>query len=194
MNLVKCPNGHFYNADENKDCPYCNKKAEVSWKKELHDNIAKNKEYEFLHKDEKEYGLCAEYPVFVYGFDDNIVYLSTLRKPDGSKLTFKNNHPLNVKSISGPIFKYDAIDDAGILYGHVFISVYGTGKYIGVPEGFLRITDVPSFYLKSENTKEVIKVEKLSKYSPHSIPVHDSLPDEKLFENSQSDLDRKSVV
>jgi len=28
---------------------------------------------------------------------------------------------------------------------------------------------------------EVIKVEKLSKYSPHSIPVHDSLPDEKLF-------------
>jgi hypothetical protein len=37
---------------------------------------------------------------------------------------------------------------------------------------------------------EVIKVEKLSKYSPHSIPVHDSLPDEKLFENSQSDLPR----
>lgn len=37
---------------------------------------------------------------------------------------------------------------------------------------------------------EVIKVEKLSKYSPHSILVHDSLPDEKLFENSQSDLPR----
>jgi hypothetical protein len=37
---------------------------------------------------------------------------------------------------------------------------------------------------------EVIKVEKLFKYSPHSIPVHDSLPDEKLFENSQSDLPR----
>jgi hypothetical protein len=32
---------------------------------------------------------------------------------------------------------------------------------------------------------EVIKVEKLYKHSPHSIPVHDSLPDEKLFENSQ---------
>jgi len=31
---------------------------------------------------------------------------------------------------------------------------------------------------------EVIKVEKLFMYSPHSIPVHDSLPDEKLFENS----------
>jgi len=27
----------------------------------------------------------------------------------------------------------------------------------------------------------VIKAEKLSKYSPHSILVHDSLPDEKLF-------------
>lgn len=37
---------------------------------------------------------------------------------------------------------------------------------------------------------EVIKVEKLSKYSPQSIPVHDSLPVEKLFENSQSDLPR----
>jgi hypothetical protein len=35
---------------------------------------------------------------------------------------------------------------------------------------------------------EVIKVEKLSKYSSHSIPVHDSLPYAKLFENSQSDL------
>jgi hypothetical protein len=37
---------------------------------------------------------------------------------------------------------------------------------------------------------EVIKVEKISKYSPHSTLVHDSLPDEKLFENSQSDLPR----
>jgi hypothetical protein len=34
----------------------------------------------------------------------------------------------------------------------------------------------------------VIKAEKLSKYSPYSILVHDSLSDEKLFENSQSDL------
>jgi hypothetical protein len=41
--------------------------------------------------------------------------------------------------------------------------------------------------LLDEQTK-VIKVEKLSKYSPHSIPVHDSLSDEKLFENSQSNL------
>jgi hypothetical protein len=35
---------------------------------------------------------------------------------------------------------------------------------------------------------EVVKVEKLYKYSPHSILVLDSLPDEKLFENSQSNL------
>jgi uncharacterized protein YegL len=34
----------------------------------------------------------------------------------------------------------------------------------------------------------VIKAEKISKYSPHSILVHDSLPDKKLFENSQSNL------
>jgi hypothetical protein len=34
----------------------------------------------------------------------------------------------------------------------------------------------------------VIKAEKLLKYSPHSILVHDSLPDKKLFENSQSNL------
>jgi hypothetical protein len=32
---------------------------------------------------------------------------------------------------------------------------------------------------------EVIKVEKLFKYSPHSIPGQDTLSDEKLFENSQ---------
>jgi hypothetical protein len=41
---------------------------------------------------------------------------------------------------------------------------------------------------------EVIKVEKLSKYSPHSIPVHDSLLDEKLFENSESDLPRSVKI
>jgi hypothetical protein len=39
-----------------------------------------------------------------------------------------------------------------------------------------------------DKQNEVIKVEKLFKYFPHSILVHDSLPDEKLFENSQSNL------
>jgi len=41
---------------------------------------------------------------------------------------------------------------------------------------------------------EVIQVEKLSKYSPHSILVHDSFPDEKLFENSQSDVLRSMNI
>jgi len=35
---------------------------------------------------------------------------------------------------------------------------------------------------------EVIKAEKLFKYSPRNILVHDSLPNEKLFETSQSNL------
>jgi hypothetical protein len=39
-----------------------------------------------------------------------------------------------------------------------------------------------------EEQKEPIKVENFLVYSPHSIPVHDSLPDEKLFENSQKNL------
>jgi len=46
-----------------------------------------------------------------------------------------------------------------------------------------------SLLLLLDEQTEVIKVEKLSKYS-HSILVHDSLPDEKLFENFQSDLPR----
>lgn len=45
-----------------------------------------------------------------------------------------------------------------------------------------------SLLLLLDEQTEVIKVEKLSKYSPHSILVHDSLPDEKLFENFQTDL------
>jgi len=40
----------------------------------------------------------------------------------------------------------------------------------------------------------VIKAKKRSKYSPHSILVHDSLPDEKLFENSQIDLPRSVKI
>jgi hypothetical protein len=47
-----------------------------------------------------------------------------------------------------------------------------------------------SLLLLLDEQTEVIKVEKLSKYSPHNIPVHDSLPDEKLFKNSQSDVPR----
>jgi hypothetical protein len=41
---------------------------------------------------------------------------------------------------------------------------------------------------------EVIKAEKLSKYSPHSISVHDSFPDKKLFENFQRDLPRSMKI
>jgi hypothetical protein len=47
-----------------------------------------------------------------------------------------------------------------------------------------------SLLLLLDKQTVVIKAEKLSKYSLHSILVHDSLPDEKLFENSQSDLPR----
>jgi hypothetical protein len=41
-----------------------------------------------------------------------------------------------------------------------------------------------------EEQKETIKVENFLVYSPHSIPVHDSLPDEKLLKNTQRDLPR----
>jgi hypothetical protein len=35
-----------------------------------------------------------------------------------------------------------------------------------------------------EELKETTEVEKFPEYSPHFTPVHDSLPDEKLFENT----------
>jgi hypothetical protein len=45
-----------------------------------------------------------------------------------------------------------------------------------------------SLLLLLDEQTVVIEAEKLSKYSPHSILVHDSLSNEKLFENSQSNL------
>lgn len=45
-----------------------------------------------------------------------------------------------------------------------------------------------------EEQKETIKVENFLVYSPHSIPVHDSLPDKKLFENTQRDLPRYADI
>jgi hypothetical protein len=45
-----------------------------------------------------------------------------------------------------------------------------------------------SLLLLLDEQTVVIKAEKLSKYSPLSILVHDSLPNEKLVENSQSNL------
>jgi len=41
-----------------------------------------------------------------------------------------------------------------------------------------------------EEQKETIKVEKFLEYSPYFTLVHDSLSDEKLFENTQRDLPR----
>jgi hypothetical protein len=45
-----------------------------------------------------------------------------------------------------------------------------------------------------EEQKETIKVENFLVYSPHSIPVHDSLPDEKLLKNTQKDLPRYASI
>jgi hypothetical protein len=45
-----------------------------------------------------------------------------------------------------------------------------------------------------EEQKETIKVENFLVYSPHSIPVHDSLPDEKLFKKTQRDLPRYTSI
>jgi hypothetical protein len=39
-----------------------------------------------------------------------------------------------------------------------------------------------------EEQKETTEVEKFPEYSPRFTSVHDSLPDEKLFENTQRDL------
>jgi hypothetical protein len=39
-----------------------------------------------------------------------------------------------------------------------------------------------------EEQKETTEVEKFPEYPPHFTLVHDSLPDEKLFENTQRDL------
>jgi hypothetical protein len=69
-------------------------------------------------------------------------------------------------------------------------------------EAFLASTPISELPRGHENSLlllldkkiEVIKAEKLSKYSPHSISVHDSLLDEKLFENSQSDLPRSVKI
>jgi hypothetical protein len=72
------------------------------------------------------------------------------------------------------------------------VSVEASSTLTPIP-ALPRSNESSLFELLDEQT-EVIQVENLSKYSPHSIPVHDSLPDEKLFENSQSDLPRSVKI
>jgi hypothetical protein len=62
------------------------------------------------------------------------------------------------------------------------VSIEASSTSTSIPE-LPRGHENSQLLLLDEQT-EVIKVEKLSKYSPHSILVHESLPDEKLFENS----------
>ena len=45
-----------------------------------------------------------------------------------------------------------------------------------------------------EKQKETIEVKKFLEYSPHFTPIHDSLPDKKLFENTQWDLPRYAKI
>jgi hypothetical protein len=45
-----------------------------------------------------------------------------------------------------------------------------------------------------EKHKETTKVEKFPEYSPHFTPVHDSLPNEKLFENTQRNLPQYAKI
>jgi hypothetical protein len=45
-----------------------------------------------------------------------------------------------------------------------------------------------------EEQKETIKVENFFVYSPHVIPIHDSLLDKKLFENAQKNLPRYAAI
>jgi hypothetical protein len=45
-----------------------------------------------------------------------------------------------------------------------------------------------------EEQKETIEVENFLVYSPHFTPVHDSLPDEKLFENTQKNQPRYAAI
>jgi hypothetical protein len=45
-----------------------------------------------------------------------------------------------------------------------------------------------------EEHKETTEVEKFPEYSPHFTPVHDSLLDEKLFENTQRDLPQYAKI
>jgi hypothetical protein len=45
-----------------------------------------------------------------------------------------------------------------------------------------------------EEQKEAIEVENFLVYSPHFTPIHDSLPDEKLFENTQKNLPRYADI
>jgi hypothetical protein len=45
-----------------------------------------------------------------------------------------------------------------------------------------------------EEQKETTKVEKFTEYSPYFILVHDYIPDEKLFENTQTDLPRYAKI
>jgi hypothetical protein len=56
------------------------------------------------------------------------------------------------------------------------VSIKDSSKSTNIPE------------LPRDEQKETIEVEKPLEYSSHVILVHDSFLDEKLFENTQSDL------
>jgi hypothetical protein len=56
-----------------------------------------------------------------------------------------------------------------------------------VPSSSTLILETP-YEPRAPIAYETIKVENFLEYSPHFTPIHDSLQDEKLFENIQKDL------
>jgi hypothetical protein len=83
----------------------------------------------------------------------------------------------------------------GLIPGNLKISFLDIGDTLPVISSYyLPIGRESRLLGLLEEQKETIEVEKFLEYSPHFTPVHDSLPDEKLFENTQRDLPQYTKI
>jgi hypothetical protein len=81
------------------------------------------------------------------------------------------------------------------ILGNLKISILETDNTLSVIISYDLTRDEESSLLGLlEEQKETIKVENFLKYSLHFTPVHNSLPDEKLFENTQRALCRYADI
>ena len=98
-------------------------------------NAEKNMEIENRYINDKAFGLSAEKPVFVCGFDGAKIYLSQLETKAGNPILYNRLGSSEITGIAGPVDTYEIVvpqEDSKFL---IYICNYGTKNPIVAPQG-----------------------------------------------------------
>ncbi len=98
-------------------------------------NAGKNIDIEDRHINDEAYGLSADKPIFVCGFDGAKIYLSQLKTEVGNSIQYNRLGSSEVTGIAGPVDLYEIVDTQENSKFLIYICNYGTKNSTVAPRG-----------------------------------------------------------